>query len=114
MTTKMTITDRINAINFDNMTQADFDFLVDRALKSVKPASKGPRKPTKNQVANDGFKVDILNLLADTDGMTATQVGLAFGWSGSQKASALMNQMVADGKLVKVKDGKVTLFKVAD
>lgn len=110
--TKMTITDQINAIAFDTLTEDQFNFLVERALKSVRK-STGERKPTKVQKENEGFKAEILNLLADSDGMTATQVGTAFGWNGSQKASALLKQMVDAGEVVKAKEGRVTLFKVA-
>lgn len=110
--TKMTITDQINAIAFDTLTEDQFNFLVERALKSVRK-SNGERKPTKVQKENEGFKTEILNLLADSDGMTATQVGTAFGWNGSQKASALLKQMVDAGEVVKAKNGKATIFTVA-
>ena len=112
--TKMTITDRINAISLDTLTQTDFDFLVDRARKSVHKAGKRSQKPTKKQVENEGFKAQILNILADNDGLTATQVGEHFGWSGSQKAAALLNQLIATNEVVKVKDGKAILFKIAE
>lgn len=107
--TKTTITERINSINFDTLTEDDFSFLVDRALKSVRKAS-GDRKPTKNQVANEGLKGEIFGILGE--GLTATDAGKAVGIS-VQKASALLKQMVNAGEVVKVKDGKVTLFKVA-
>ena len=109
---KITITERINGINFETLTEEDFNFLVERALKSVRKSSER-KGQTKTQKENEGFKAEILNLLADSDGMTATQVGTAFGWNGSQKASALLKQMVIAGEVVRVKDGKMTLFKVA-
>lgn len=109
----MTIADRINAINFDTLTEADFDFLVERAMKSIRPAAKGPRKPTKRQLENEQFKEQIVNILADTDGLTATQVGEHFGWDGSQKAAALLHQLMKDGEVVQDKTGKAILFKVA-
>lgn len=108
----VTITEQINRIAFDTLTEDQFNFLVERALKSVRK-STGERKPTKVQKENEGFKAEILNLLADSEGMTATQVGTAFGWNGSQKASALLKQMVEAGSVAKVKEGRVTLFKVA-
>jgi len=110
----MTITDRINAISFDTLTQADFDFLVERAQKSVHKADKRSDKPTKKQVENEGYKAQILNILADNDGLTATQVGEHFGWSGSQKASALLKQLVDANEVVKTKEGKAILFRVAE
>lgn len=106
---KMTITERINGIAYANLTEEDFNFLVERALKSVRK-SNGVRKPTKNQVANEGLKADIVNALGE--GLTATDAGKAVGIS-VQKASALLKQLVDAGEVVKEKDGKATIFKVA-
>ena len=105
----MTITERINGIAYATLTEEDFNFLVERALKSVRK-SNGVRKPTKNQVANEGLKGEILGILGE--GLTATDAGKAVGIS-VQKASALLKKMVDVGEVVKVKDGKATLFKVA-
>ena len=106
---KMTITERINGIAYETLTEEDFNFLVERALKSVRK-SNGVRKPTKNQVANEGLKADIVNALGE--GLTATDAGKAVGIS-VQKASALLKQLVDAGEVAKVKDGKTLLFKVA-
>ena len=106
---KITITERINGINFETLTEEDFNFLVERALKSVRKAN-GVRKPTKAQKENEGVKAQMLAILGE--GMTATDAGKAVGIS-VQKASALLNQMVKAGEVVKVKDGKATIFKVA-
>ena len=106
---KMTITERINGIAYETLTEEDFNFLVERALKSVRK-SNGVRKPTKNQVANESLKADIVNALGE--GLTATDAGKAVGIS-VQKASALLKQLVDAGEVVKVKDGKATIFKVA-
>ena len=106
---KMTITERINGIAYETLTEEDFNFLVERALKSVRKAN-GVRKPTKAQKENEGVKAQMLAILGE--GMTATDAGKAVGIS-VQKASALLNQMVKAGEVVKVKDGKATIFKVA-
>lgn len=105
--TKTTITEQINAIAFDTLTEEQFAFLVERALKSVRK-STGERKPTKTQVANEGLKAEILGILGE--GMTATDVGKALNIS-VQKASALLKQMIDVDEVVKFKEGKVTLFK---
>lgn len=107
---KMTITERINGINFETLTQDEFDFLVERALKSVRKSS-GVRKPSKAQVANEGLKADLLDILGD--GMTATEAGKALDIS-VQKASALLNQLVKAEQAVKVKEGKTLLFRAAE
>lgn len=110
--TKTTITERINGINFDSMTRDDFDFLVERALKSVRKGNPNAvRKPSKRQVENEGIRAQILGILGD--GKTATQVGAELGIS-VQRASALLKPMVDTAVVTKVKDGKVLLFKVAE
>lgn len=106
---KMTITERINGIAYESLTEEDFNFLVERALKSVRKSS--PKKGlTKNQKENEGFKAEILNTLGE--GMTATEVGDALNIS-VQRASAILKQMVDAGTVTKAKDGKKTLFSVA-
>ena len=105
--TKTTITEQINAIAYDSLTEEQFNFLKERALKSIRK-SNGVRKQTKRQVENDVIKTQILGML--DDGMTATQVGEALGIS-VQRASALLKQMVDVEKVAKVKDGKTLLFK---
>ena len=107
--TKTTITEQINSIAYETLTEEQFNFLVERALKSVRK-SNGTRKPTKTQVVNEGIKAEMLNALGE--GLTATDAGKAVGIS-VQKASALLKQMVDAGEVIKTKEGKVTLFKVA-
>ena len=106
--TKTTITERINGINFDTLSRDDFDFLVERALKSVRKGNPNAvRKPSKTQVENEGFKSQIFDLLGE--GKTATQVGADLGIS-VQRASAILKQMVDAGTVAKAKVGKALLF----
>lgn len=105
--TKTTITEQINAIAYDSLTEEQFDFLKERALKSVRKGS--PRKGlTKTQKENEGIKDALLEALGE--GLTATDAGKAVGIS-VQKASALLKQLVEAGTVEKVKDGKSTIFK---
>ena len=105
----MTIMERIDGIAFEGLTEDDFNFLVERARKSVRKG--GTRKGlTKTQKENEELKTKIYEMLAEVNGMTATQVGAEFGWNGSQKASALLKQMVEAGTVTRNKDGKVTIF----
>lgn len=110
--TKTTITEQINAIHFATLTEDEFNFLVERALKSVRRGKPGAvRKPTKTQIANEGLRADILGIIGE--GMTAKAVGDHFGLS-TQKVAPQLNALVDAGLAVKVKDGKATLFKVAE
>lgn len=108
--TKTTITEQINSIAYDSITEEQFNFLKERALKSVRKAS-GERKPTKVQKENAGVKAQLAEVLGE--GMTATDAGKAVGIS-VQKASALLKQMVDAGQVVREQNGKQTIFKVAE
>ena len=100
--TKMTITERINAIAFDTMTEADFDFLVERALKSVRPATKGARKPTKVQVANMELADKMVAYITENGPVTIADLEDEFGLS-NQKIAAILNR---SGKFVKATEAK--------
>ena len=113
----ITIKERINGIAFETLTAEDFDFLKERALKSIRKASAN-RKPTKTQEQNEVTKMDIANLLEDAEGpMTATEIANVLGLSSGQKASALLKQMVEAGEVVKTENakrekGKATVFSL--
>lgn len=109
---KTTITERINGIDYNSLTREDFEFLKERALKSVRKGNPNAvRKPSKTQVENEGFKERIPALLGE--GKTATQVGADLGIS-VQRASAILKQMVDAGTVTKAKAGKTLLFTVAE
>ena len=63
--------------------------------KMIKALDKKSSKPTKNQVANEALKADILEFLADGEARTATEIANGIGVT-VQKASALLRQMVGD------------------
>ena len=73
--------------------------------------AKRANTPSKTQIANEGLRADILGIIGE--GMTAKAVGDHFGLS-TQKVAPQLNALVDAGLAVKVKDGKVTLFKVAE
>ena len=106
---KVTIKERINGIAFENLTAEDFEFLKERALKSVRKPSEH-KGLTKAQKENEGIKATIADALAGAEkALTATEVGNVVGIS-CQKASALLKQMVDAGEIAKAKDGKATVF----
>lgn len=113
MTVKMNLTEQINSIAFEGLTEEQFAFLKERALKSIRKASKA-KGLTKAQKENLGFKEQILALLAQKGKMTATQVGAEFGWAGSQKATALLTQLTKEGEVVRTEEGKVKFFALAE
>lgn len=100
---KMTIKDRINAMSFDGLTQEDFDFLVDRALKSVSKAHKSD-KPTKAQIAYRNELAGLKQYVTDMGTVTCKDVQDNFGVS-NQKAARMLKD--CDGLVKTDAKGKV-------
>lgn len=102
---------------------ADMVAFIDHEIELLQKKS-GSKKPTATQVANEKLKATILEVLKgadavtveDTDGMTASEVLAGsdeFAGLSNQKITALLRQLVLDGSVIKVTDGKKTLFKLA-
>lgn len=109
--TKITLTEQINSIGFETLTEEQFAFLKERALKSIrKNSGNSKRGLTKTQKENLGFKGQIVDLLKEAGKLTATQIGEHFGWKGSQKATALLGQLEKEGLVERQIEGKVALF----
>ena len=79
------------------------------------------KKSSKNQEANEDIKTDIVNVLsANDEGMTAGAVLKAlktentekYEDTSNQKVSALLRQLILDGKVTKVKDKKTSVFSL--
>ena len=110
--TKMTYAMAIdNAIN-GTLNEETIEKL--EALKaSLAKRNSGSRKPTKTQRENAGLKEDMWAYVSENGAKRANEVGAYFTISG-QKASALLNQLVAEGRLEKVSEKRVTYFRVAE
>lgn len=87
--TKTTLTERINAIAYETLTEEDFQFLVERALKSVRPAGKRSDKPTKAQIARQADLEKVVTFVAEKGTVTCADVEAEFGIS-NQKAARLL------------------------
>ncbi len=84
--------------------------MADLKAQLAKRNGSGKKGLTKAQKEGIDLKAHIAEILAtEPDGVTATEVGNAIGQT-CQRASALLNQMIADGKVHKVKDGRVMRF----
>lgn len=113
MAEKMNLTEQINSIAFEGLTEEQFAFLKERALKSIRKPSK-TKALTKTQKDNLVSKEKILTLLAEKGKLTATQIGEELGWKGSQKATALLTPMVKTGVVVRTEEGKLKLFSLPE
>ena len=101
------------------MEQAGRTDLADFARGRIDALDKksATKKPTKTQVENESVKEVIANVLSDSKApMTVTEIltsgKLAEGTS-NQKVSALLRQMIDEGKVVKTTEKKVSRFAVA-
>lgn len=109
--TKKEMFAQIREVVADN---ADMVAFIDHEIELLSKKS-GSKKPTATQVANEGLKDVILKVLEGSDGMTASEVLNAdaeFDGMSNQKISALLRQLVLDGKVEKFSDKKKTLFKL--
>ena len=84
-------------------------------LKARVADSRDSKKPTKNQVANEGIKDVIYDILVEANkGLTVTEILATKRLDAdvvNQKVSALLRQMIAEGRVVKEIDKKKSLFK---
>lgn len=80
--------------------------------------STGEKKLTEQQVANLGYKADILTYLADGQPKTATEIlkGVSTFPEGmsNQRVSQLLRQLILDHKVSKETVKGKTLFKVVE
>jgi predicted Rossmann fold nucleotide-binding protein DprA/Smf involved in DNA uptake len=121
--TKVTIADKFDALadyiqNGENSifpTPEDaIEFINDRKEKAMKKSDN--RKPTAQQKENEGFKENILDVLT-SEGKTVSEIiAMSDDLSGltNQRVSALLRQLVLAGKVVKTKEGKKSLFTIAE
>lgn len=69
-------------------------------------------KPTKKQAENEVIKGNIVNAVADGEGMTATEVATAVGITLA-KATALLTQLVKSEEVKREVEKKVARFYIA-
>lgn len=112
----MTTREFLNAVISANISEELTDYAKDAIVKLDERNAKRASKPSKTAIANEPIKAQIAEYLADKGATTSTEVGSAIGIT-TQKASALLVQMVGDGLLtseeVKVpKKGKVKAYRI--
>lgn len=101
---KMTEREFLNLVINGNINEDVKAYATEGIAKLDAKNEKRKNTPTKEQLANEGLKSNILELLANSP-MVASEVGASLGVS-TQKASALCTLLVKEGK-VAVADIKV-------
>lgn len=112
-TTKITKRDRFNTLLTYAEVQAHPDMVefIQHELDLLAKKNAGDKKPTANQLANEGIKSDILAVMADNTYYTVTDIQKALGADFSnQRVSALLRQLIADGAVVRTEDKRKAYF----
>ena len=115
MTNKMTIRDYFNEV-IELAKANGRDDLVDFAESRIAVLDKksANKKPTKTQEENEVIKAEILNVL-DVEGATVTEIqskSEMLGTLSNQRVSALLRQLIVDGKVAKTVDKKKSYFSL--
>lgn len=87
-----------------------------KAQLEKKSAHKGERKPTKTQIANEGFKAVIVENMEPDRLYTITELSkeIPFGEELSvQRISALVRQLKEAGKVVRTEEKRKAYFSLA-
>ena len=82
-------------------------FVCER-IDALDRKANAPKVKTKGQLENDLIKTEILNALVN--GQNRATEAAVYANISVQKASALLRQLVADGKVRREVEGKVTKF----
>lgn len=111
---KLTKREHFEAIKAKYPLTEDEVKFIDRELELLaKKNASGERKPTATQKENEVIKGAILDVLADGEARTVTDIlkGLDGDFT-NQKISALVRQLIADGKVEKTVDKRKSYFKI--
>ena len=95
---KMTVAKMYDAIIDkceDILSAEELDFLAKR--KELHEKKNSSRKPTKDQMANENFKADILDFMVEGKSYTITDIQKGLGFDSNQKVSALVRQLKGEG-----------------
>ena len=96
------------------LTDAEVAF-IDHELELLAKKNASEKKPTAQQVANEGLKSTIIEVLTANGGlMTVTDVQKSceeLSALSNQRVSALLRQLKDDGKVERVEDKRKAYFK---
>ena len=115
-TKKMTKADFFKQIlaNY-NLTEDEQNF-INHELELLAKKNSAEKKPTAVQVANDGIKTDILNGMVEGTLYTITDLIKtipALADLTNQRVSALVRQLIADGKVERIEEKRKAYFRLA-
>lgn len=118
-TKKMTKRDYFNTLLGIAEVKANPDLVkfIDHELELLAKKNSAEKKPTAVQVANEGIKSVIVETLSENGGkMTISEMQKAnaeLGELSNQRISALVRQLLNDGKVERVEEKRKAYFKIA-
>ena len=114
---KMTKRDYFNILKGAYPTTAE-DYnevigFIDHELELLEKKNSADKKPTATQVANEGIKTEIYNKMVANGGlMTITDIQKELDSElSNQRVSALVRQLVNDGKVERTEEKRKAYFK---
>jgi hypothetical protein len=114
-TKKMTKREMFEQIKANySLTTAEVEF-IDHEIELLARKNSTEKKPTAKQTENEGIKQNILEIMEDNRLYAVTELQKACGIETNQRASALLRQLIADGKVARIEDKRKAYFsKVAE
>ena len=115
--TKMTNVKALEFVLTNCNVPADVADKLTAMKASFEKKASAERKPTPTQQENTGYKAEILNLLADGNQYTITDImkGVpSMADLSNQRVSAIVRQLTLSGEVVRVEDKRKAYFKLAD
>ena len=101
MSKKQTITEQIEAIQFETLTEDQFKFLVERALKSIRKSAEGKKSLTKAQKENIALAdAAVVYIRTKGEPVTASEIARELDLPSGQKAVAVLKIAVNNGILI--------------
>ena len=116
-TKKMTKRDYYNALLNIAEVKANGEMVkfIEHELELLAKKNSSEKKPTAVQIANDGIKSVILETLAENGKMMTIsemqKVNAELGEMSNQRISALVRQLINDGKVERIEDKRKAYFK---
>ena len=114
-TTKMTKRDYFTAILTKYPLTDDEKAFVEHELELLTKKNSADKKPTAQQMANDGIKTAIAEGMTANRLYTVTELIKEIPECAeltNQRVSALLRQMIADGTVVKTVDKRKSYFQL--
>ena len=116
---KITKRDRFNALLSLSEVQANADLVafIEHEIELLDKKNSGEKKLTAQQTANEGIKDAIIEGMKENRLYTVTEIIKEIAECNeltNQRVSALLRQLISEGKVVKTVDKRKSYFQIAE